>query len=95
MDRRVLGLRDIVFTLVEQLAEHLDAAEIGHRYFYADDVLGGLVDGQVYHAPSAALSNPVLANFPFAFAADLQYSDRFVPRCRCFCAIKRAPFQAP
>ncbi len=65
-------LRDFVFDLVKQPGEHFAVAPIGRRHFNADDVLGGLVDGQVDLAPGAALADPVLTDFPFTFAEDLQ-----------------------
>jgi len=65
-------LRDFAINLIKQPAEHFAVAPIGRRHFNADDVLGGLVDGQMNFAPGAALADPVLAHFPFAFTEDLQ-----------------------
>ena len=65
-------LRDFAFDLVKQTGEHFAVTPIGRRHFNANDILGGLVDGQVDFAPGAALADPVLAHFPFPFTEDLQ-----------------------
>ena len=65
-------LRHVPFDWFEAFRKHFAVVPVGGSDFEPDDVFGRFIHGQMDLAPSAALANPVLTDFPFAFAKDLQ-----------------------
>jgi group II intron reverse transcriptase/maturase len=65
-------LGDIPVDLIEQTGEDFTVAPVAVGDSNPDDVLGGLVDGQMDLAPSTVLADAVLPHLPFPFTEDVQ-----------------------
>ena len=65
-------LGDLTVDLRQQVRENFAVVPVGGGDFNSNDIFGRFINRQLNLAPGAALANPVLADFPFAFAEYLQ-----------------------